>query len=178
LNVPLAGGFDGLQTSVTLLAAQGFQLFDSRGLPDVFPEDRDVDVFGEAFDQAVTFGERGSAFEEQARATGLQLIEERIERPTNPKVFFDVLLVGAEAVGSADKEVAALLVARGQYGLKTLGHRLLEPLAFLMIGAGVRLESFAFPAEGGSPAFGCWSRSRTITRIHSGSADRPLRKSF
>ena len=55
-------------------------------------------------------------------------------------------LIGAQAVGSADKEVAALLVAHSQYGLKTLGHRLLEPLAFLLIGAdvGARLEGFAF----------------------------------
>ena len=54
-----------------------------------------------------------------------------------------------------------------------------EPLAFLMIwaDAGARLEGFAFSADGGAPAFACWSRSRTITRIHSGSADRPLRKS-
>jgi hypothetical protein len=63
--------------------------------------------------------------------------------------------------------------------LETLGHRLLEPLAFFMIGAdtGARLEGFAFSAGGDAPAFACWSRSRTITRIHSGSADRPLRKS-
>ena len=66
-------------------------------------------------------------------------------------------LIGAQAVGSADKEVAALLVARSQYGLKTLGHRLLEHLAFLMIGAdaGARLEGFALTADGGSPAFAC-----------------------
>ena len=88
-------------------------------------------------------------------------------------------LIGAQAVGSADKEVAALFVARRQYDLKTLCHRLLEPVAFLMIwaDAGARLEGFAFSADGGAPAFACWSRSRTITRIHSGSADRPLRKS-
>jgi hypothetical protein len=36
------------------------------------------DVFREAFDQAVAFGERGTAFEEQTWATGLQFIEERI----------------------------------------------------------------------------------------------------
>ena len=89
------------------------------------------------------------------------------------------MLIGAEPVGSANKEVAALLVACRQHVLKTLDHRLLEPLAFLMIGAdaGARLEGFAFSAGGGAPTFACWSRSRTITRIHSGSADRPLRKS-
>jgi len=38
-----------------------------------------------------------------------------------------------------------------------------------MIGAGtgVRLEGFVFCAGGIAPAFACWSRSRTITRIHS-----------
>jgi hypothetical protein len=87
LNVLLAGGFDGLQTGIASLATQSFQLFDGRGLADVFPEDGDVDVFGEPFDQAVTFGERGSAFEEQARATGLQFVEERVERPTTQKSF-------------------------------------------------------------------------------------------
>jgi len=40
-----------------------------------------------------------------------------------------------------------------------------------------RLEGFAFSASGGTPAFACWSRLRTITRTHSGSADRPMRKS-
>ncbi len=179
MNVLLASGFDGLQAGVALLAAQSFQLLDGRGLSNVLPEDSDVDVFGEAFDQAVTFGERGATFEEQARATGLQFVEERIERPANPEVFFDILLIGAEPVGSADKEVAALLVARRQYGLKALGHRLLGRLALLMIGAGAgaRLKGFGFSAAGGAPAFACWSRSRTIIRIHSGSADRPLRKS-
>ena len=89
-------------------------------------------------------------------------------------------LIGAQSIGSADKEVAALFVARRQYGLKALGgHRLLEPLAFLMIGAdaGARLEGFAFFTGDGAPAFASLRRSRTITRIHSGSADRPLRKS-
>jgi hypothetical protein len=60
LNVFLAGGFDGLQTGIALLAAQSFQLFDGRGLADVLAKDGDVDVFGEAFDQAVAFGERGA----------------------------------------------------------------------------------------------------------------------
>jgi hypothetical protein len=82
--------------------------------------------------------------------------------------------------GIPDKEVAALLVARSQYGLETPGHRLLEPLALFMIGAGAgaRLEGFAFSAGSGAPAVACLSRSRTITRIHSGSVDRPLRKSL
>jgi hypothetical protein len=35
---------------VLLLATQVFQLLESSGLPDVFPEDGDIDVFGEAFD--------------------------------------------------------------------------------------------------------------------------------
>ena len=99
----MAGGFDGLQAGVTLLAAHSFQFLEGRGLSNVFPENGDVDVFGEAFDQAIAFGERGAAFEEQARATGLQFIEERIKCPANPEVFFDILLVGAEPVGSADK---------------------------------------------------------------------------
>ena len=111
--------------------------------------------------------------------TGLQFVEERIERPANPEVFFDILLIGAEPVGSADKEVAALFFARRQNGLKSLGHRLLGCFALLMIGAGAcaRLKGFDLPVAGGAPAFACWSRLRTIIRIHSGSADRPLRKS-
>ena len=109
---------------------------------------------------------------------GLQFVEERVERPTNPEVFFDILFVCSEAGGSANKEIAALIVVGGQYGLKTLGHLLLEPLAFLMIGAGARLEGFALSVGSGTTALTCRSRSRTITRIHSGIADRPLRKSF
>ena len=97
------------------------------------------------------------AFEEQARATGLQFVEERIERPANPEVFFDILLIGAEPVGSADKEVAALFFARRQDGLKSLSHRLLGRFALLMIGAGVcaRLKGFGFSVAGGAPAFAC-----------------------
>ena len=70
-------------------------------------------------------------------------------------------------------------IIQGQYGLKTLGHRLLELLALLMIGAGAgaRLKGFGFSVAGGASAFACRRSSRTITRIHSGSADRPLRKS-
>jgi len=49
----------------------------------------------------------------------------------------------------------------------------LNPLA----GACARLKGFGFPAAGGASAFACRDRSRTIIRIHSGSADRPLRKS-
>jgi hypothetical protein len=41
-----------------------------------------------------------------------------------------------------------------------------------------RLEGFALSVGGGTTALTCWSRLRTITRIHSGIADRPLRKSF
>ena len=55
-------------------------------------------------------------------------------RVANPKVFLDTLLIGAGPVGSANKEVAALLVACRQQDLKTLSHRLLEPLTLLMIG--------------------------------------------
>jgi hypothetical protein len=53
-----------------------------------------------------------------------QFVEERVERPTNPKIFLDhlldLLLVGAEPVDSADNKVAALSVDRRQYDLKTL----------------------------------------------------------
>jgi WD40-like Beta Propeller Repeat len=118
-------------------------------------EDGDVDVFGEAFNQAIAFRQRGSAFEEQAWAAGLQFVEERVERPTNPEVLFDILFVCSEAGGSANKEIAALIVVGGQYGLKTLGHLLLEPLAFLMIGAGARLERFALSVGGGTTALTC-----------------------
>ena len=105
----------------------------------------------------VSFGERGAAFEEQAGATSLQFVEERIERPANPEVFFDILLIGTEPVGSADEEVAALFFARRQGGLKSLGHRLLGRFALLMIGAGVCacLKGFGFWVAGGAPAFAC-----------------------
>ena len=100
-------------------------------------------------------------------------------RPNRDEVIKQGAAQFAEAVRSADKEVAAFSLSRGQYSLKTLGHRLREPLVFLMIGAGActRLAGFGFPTADDAPAFACWSRSRTITRIHSGSADRPLRKS-
>ncbi len=64
-------------------------------------------------------------------------------------------------------------------GSETLGHRLSETLCFLMVRAGAaeRLAGFAFCAGGGTPALTCLSRSRTITRIHSGRTDSPLRKS-
>jgi hypothetical protein len=45
-------------------------------------------------------------------------------------------------------------------------------------GAGARLARFAFIADVGAPALTSWSRSGTITRIHSGIADSPPRKSF
>jgi len=45
--------------ALRFLAAQSFQLLESCGLSNIFPEDGDVDVFGEPFDQAVAFGERG-----------------------------------------------------------------------------------------------------------------------
>jgi hypothetical protein len=63
--------------------------------------------------------------------------------------------------------------------LKALGgHRLLELLALLMIGAGAdaRHKGFRFTTAGGTSAFACRSRSRTIIRIHSGSADSPARR--
>lgn len=111
---------------------------------------------------------RGSALEEFARATGLQFVEKRIERLTNPELFLDILFVGAVSIGSADKEVAALLIARGQYGLNALGHWLLELLALLMIGAGAdaRLKSFRFSADGAlqrSPAGAGRARSFAST---------------
>jgi hypothetical protein len=101
LDVRLTGSFDGLLAGVAFLATQSFQFLDGRGLSNVFPEN--CDVFGEAFDQAIAFGERGATLEEQARPTDLQFIEERIERPANPEIFFYVLLIGAEPVGSAEK---------------------------------------------------------------------------
>nr|WP_263377840.1 hypothetical protein [Granulicella paludicola] len=105
--------FDGLQAGITLLPAHSLQFLEGRGLSNVFPEDGDVDVFGEAFNQAVAFGKRRAPFEEQAWATGLQFIEERVKCPANAEVFLDVLLVCAEPVGGAHEKVAALFVARG-----------------------------------------------------------------
>lgn len=113
LDVLLTGCFDGIQAGVALLPAQSFQLLEGRGLADVLPEHGDVDVFGEAFNQAKAFGERCTTLEEKARPTDLQLIEERVESPANPEVFLDVLLIGAEAVSSTDKEIAALVIACG-----------------------------------------------------------------
>ena len=43
-------------------------------------------------------GERGSAFEEQAWAAGLQFVEECVERPTDPEVLFDVLTLPSQNV--------------------------------------------------------------------------------
>jgi hypothetical protein len=109
----------------------------------------------------------------------LQSVEEGVERPTNPKVLLDILFGSTKTVAGTYKQVVAVLLTRGQYGLEAFCHRLLELLALLMIGAGgdVRLKGFRFSSAGGASAFACRSRSRTIIRIHSGSADRPLRKS-
>jgi hypothetical protein len=94
-------------------------------------------------------------------------------------MLFDHEVASLTPIGSADKEVTSFCLVRRQHGLKTIGHRLFGPFALLMIGAraSARFMGFGFPMAGVAPAFACWSRSRTIIRIHSGSAERPLRKS-
>jgi hypothetical protein len=55
---------------VRFFAAQRLQLRNRGRLANVFSKDGDVDVFGEARNQSVSLGERGSAFEQQPGAAG------------------------------------------------------------------------------------------------------------
>src|SRR5271155_1696103 len=108
--------------------------------------------------------------------------------PADPEVFFDILLGSAKPVAGADKQVAALLFACSQHGLKAFSHLFLERLSLFMIwpalavdeeaDATTRRTSVLFSFSGGPSALACRSRSRTITRIHSGSACKPSRRSF
>ena len=118
----MASAPDGVEAGGAFFAAQFLQLLDCCGLPDVLTKDGNVDIFGESLDQAVAFGERCSPLEEQARTTGFEAIEERIEGPAYPEVFLDVLFCGAEPVGSGEIQIAAFALACRQYSLKSLCH--------------------------------------------------------
>lgn len=49
------------------------------------------------------FGERGAAFEQKSRAAILKSIEQSIEDPADPEVFFHMLHRRAESCGNAEE---------------------------------------------------------------------------
>ena len=65
-DVGMAGIPDRVEPGSTFLVRQGFQFLHRRRLLEVVAEYRDVDVFGEALDQAVGFREGCATLEEQA----------------------------------------------------------------------------------------------------------------
>ena len=104
--------------------------------------------------QPECLGERSSTFEEQARSVLLESVEQGVERPADPEIFFDILYGGAEPVGSGLENVASIGLAGGNDGMKSRIH------LFGFLGASSASRS-----------------SRTTVCIHAGSVEIPLRKS-
>src|SRR5690554_7579598 len=90
-NIALAGGADAVQPDTALLAAQRVQFRSFSRFTNVFAEYGDVDVLGEPENQAVCLGQRCTAFEQQARAVWRQAVEQYVQSPAHPEVFFDIL---------------------------------------------------------------------------------------
>jgi hypothetical protein len=87
----LASILDRIEARPTLVPAQRLELFDGRRFADVVPEHRDIDVLGEAVDQAEPLGQGGAALEEEAGASLFQTVEQRIQRPADQEVLLDIL---------------------------------------------------------------------------------------
>src|SRR3546814_8671347 len=96
LDKGLTRRLDGVELGLALLAGHRFERLDAGLLANVFPEDRDVDVFGEALDEAKPLGQRGPALEQEARAVGRRTVEQRVECPADPANLFDILGCGAK----------------------------------------------------------------------------------
>lgn len=87
------GGFGQFHPFMGLIARR-----PGRGEIKKARRDRQVNVFGKAFDDLKDFRKRGSPFEDQA--FGKWRVEEKLQEPTDPEVFFederrDVFLQGS-----------------------------------------------------------------------------------
>lgn len=103
---------DRVQSRLALLSAQGFELRHGSRLPEVLPEDSNIDVFRKSRNQSIGFRERSSALEEEPRMASGQAVEKNIKRPGDPKIFFDVLFRRAESSRGGKKDIAAVLRRR------------------------------------------------------------------
>jgi hypothetical protein len=108
LDVLATGLLNRVQSRLALFPAQCFQLRYGRLLPEVPPKDSDVDVLGKSRDQPVGFRQRSSTFEEKTRMASGESIEKHIERPSDPKILFDVLFRRAESSCRAEEHVTAI----------------------------------------------------------------------
>jgi hypothetical protein len=111
----LASRLDGVKSATSPLTAQRFEFLNGCGLSEVVAKNGDVDVFGEAINQCERLRQRSSAFEQQARRSCRQAIEENVERPADPEIFLDVLNGGAESAGCGQEQVATRIVAGGDH---------------------------------------------------------------
>src|SRR5258708_39372768 len=75
-------------------------------MSEVVPEDGDVDVLRETLDESETFGKRGSAFEEQARAA-VASVEQSVERPAYPEILLSILGSCGEALRSRAEDTCS-----------------------------------------------------------------------
>jgi trimethylamine:corrinoid methyltransferase-like protein len=67
-NPSAAGISYGIEFCSSLFSGQFFHVFDRGRLLEVLAEYRDIDVFGESPDEAVSLRQRSAALEEKARA--------------------------------------------------------------------------------------------------------------
>lgn len=113
-NIGLAGFADRIERPFPLLPAQLLQLVEAVRLPEIIAEDGDVDVLRKPPDQPESLRKRRATLEKQARAIG-ETVEQRIERPADPEVLFDILRCRADPLGGGVKQSRARFVVRSQY---------------------------------------------------------------
>ena len=141
-------------TAKALAGMKPVALLDGHRFAEVVPENRDVDIFGEAMDQAMGFGQGRAALEEQAGPIGRPLVVERIQGPADPEVLFDIADGSAEPVGRRKKEVEPVAWRHG------------DDLLVRRLGHGCASSTFGKP-----------SRSRRNSCIQIGRAENPARRS-
>ena len=88
---------DCIEPGTTPLIRQNFQLLNCRRLVEVISENGDVNVLRKAINQPVGFRQRGASLEQEARRTSRSFVIERIQRPADPEILFDISDRRAEA---------------------------------------------------------------------------------
>ena len=112
-DVGLTSQPDGFETSPALLAAQGVQFCHLSGLSQIATENRDVDVLGEAGDQAEGLGQGSAPLEQEPRSASSQSVEQGIQGPADPEVLLDVLNRRTQARGCAEKQIESITIGSG-----------------------------------------------------------------
>jgi len=112
-DVGLTSQPDGFKTSPALLAAQGVQFCHLSGLSQIATENRDVDVLGEAGDQAEGLGQGSAPLEQEPRSASSQSVEQGIQGPADPEVLLDVLNRRTQARGCAEKQIESITIGSG-----------------------------------------------------------------